>query len=128
MRTAHAKPMPLWRWLLLMLVVVLVFLGTLVFGADEMCRRDIAERQPLYPGAEIIETDYNFLRPRAMGTTHLTLLAPDDTETVRAWIRETNLRLLRAERFRGLANTMWEVYPNPEGEGTLMRYYSSCGE
>ena len=80
------------------------------------------------PGAEIVSQEYELWRPRAMGTTTTVLQTDDDEETLKQWLRERNLELLRAERFRGLAALTWGVHPPREGvpEGRLV-YVSSCG-
>ena len=114
-------------------------LGAIVLGAiglvllfvlfiDVACHSDIVSRQMMYPGAEIVSQEYDLWRPRAMGTTTLVLQTDDDEETLKQWLRERNLELLRAERFRGLAALTWGVQPVREGvpEGRLV-YISSCG-
>ena len=103
-------------------------MGLFVLGIDQVCYNDVVHRQPIYPGAEVIETEYSFLRARAIGSTKLVLSTPDDIETVRQWIRDMNIDLLKRDEFRGLAALNWQAQPNPEGEGTLLYYYSSCGE
>ena len=122
------KQPSLWRWFLMMFFIALVFVGVLVLGSDQLCYSDTVSRQPLYPGAEIIKTEYSFIRARGFGTTRMTLQTPDDPDTVNEWRRQTNLELLRADRFRGLASTEWMVQPDPDGEGSLFLYFSSCGE
>ena len=99
-----------------------------VLGVDQLCYSDTVGRQAIYPGAEIIESEHSFLRPRAFGFTRLMLSTPDDIETVRQWIRDMNLELLRQDRFRGLSSLNWQAQPNPDGDGSLLIYTSSCGE
>lgn len=125
---ATSKQPSTWRWLVMLFLIGVVFLVVLVLGSDQLCYSDIVGRQPLYPGAEIVDADYNFLRARGFGTTTLTLWTPDDPDTVNEWKRAMNLELLRAEKFRGLASTGWEVQPDPDSDGSLFLYFSSCGE
>lgn len=103
-------------------------MGLFVLGIDQVCYNDVTHRQPIYPGAKVIDTEYSFLRARAIGHTKLTLWTPDDIETVRQWIRDKNIELLQKNEFRGLATLDWQAQPNPDGEGTLLIYYSSCSE
>ena len=39
-------------------------MGLFVLGIDQVCYNDVVHRQPIYPGAEVIETEYSFLRAR----------------------------------------------------------------
>ena len=97
----HKAP-PLWRTVLTMLVggVGLIVLIVLLF--DQVCYMDITDRQTMYPDAEIVAETYDMFRPRAMGMTTLVLQTDEDEETLKQWLRERNLELLRANRFRGL--------------------------
>ncbi len=123
----HRSP-PLWRSLLTIVLGAIVLVALFVLLIDQVCYMDIVSRQMMYPGAEIVSEEYDFLRPRAMGITTLILQTEDDEETLKQWLRERNLELLRAERFRGLAAINWGVQPVREGvpEGRLV-YVSSCG-
>lgn len=124
----HQKSPPLLRTLLTMVLAALLLIVLIVLGADAICHQDIVSRQPLYPSAEIISEEYDVLRARALGITTLVLQTADDEETMRQWIRERNLELLRAGRFRGLAALSWFVQPPGERvpEGRLV-YVSICG-
>lgn len=123
----HRSP-PLWRTLLTMVLGGFLFVLLFVLLMDQVCYSDITSRQMMYPGAEIVFEDYDFIRPRGMGYTTLVLQTEDDEETLKQWLRERNLELLRAERYRGLAALTWGVQPVKEGvpEGRLV-YASSCG-
>ena len=94
-------------------------LGLFVLVIDQVCYNDTVSRQAIYPGAEIIESEHSFLRPRAIGSTRIVLSTPDEIEVVRQWIRDMNLDLLQRDEFRGLAALNWQAQPNPEGEGSL---------
>ncbi len=123
----HRSP-PLWRTLVAILLGAFLFVLLFVLLIDHACHMDIVSRQMMYPGAEIVSEEYDLLRPRAWGFTTLVLQTDDDEETLKQWIRERNLELLRAERYRGLAAITWGVQPVEEGvpEGRLV-YASSCG-
>ena len=122
------RPPPLWRSLLALLLSGFLFILLFVLLMDQVCYSDITSRQMMYPGAEIISADYDLLRPRGMGYTTLILQTDDEEETLKQWLRERNLELLRAERYRGLAAITWGVQHVREGvpEGRLV-YASSCG-
>ena len=123
----HKAP-PLWRTVLTMLVGGVGLIVLIVLIIDQVCYMDITSRQTMYPDAEIVAETYDMFRPRAMGMTTLVLQTDDDEETLKQWLRERNLELLRANRFRGLAALNWGVHPVREGvpEGRLV-YISSCG-
>lgn len=111
--------------LLILMAVALGAVLTLVASADVMCSVDIERRLPIYPGAEVITTDYNFVRPRAMGVTRMHFRIADDAETVRQWYRDHTLALLDADAFSGLALVERQV--NETDEGTELILYSECG-
>lgn len=124
----YHKTTPLWKVLLIMVGSTVACMGVFVFSLDEVCRANIAMRQPLYPNAEVMTTEYSLFRPRAMGITRLTLATADDPETVRQWFRDVTMDLLQREQFRGIASLNYQVHENPEGEGSLINLYSECGE
>ncbi len=124
----YHKSAPVWKVLLIMVGCTVACMGIFVFSLDEVCRANIAMRQPLYPNAEVITTEYSLLRPRAMGITRLTLATADDAETVRQWFRDLTIDLLQKGEFRGIASLNYHVRENPEGEGSLIDLYSECGE
>jgi len=118
------RPPPLWRTLLTLLLSGLLFILLFVLLMDQACYSDITSRQMMYPDAEIVFADYDLFRPRGMGYTTLVLQTDEDEETLKQWMRERNLELLRAERYRGLAAITWGVQPGHEGR---LVYASSCG-
>ncbi len=122
---AIGKKTPTYRILLILFLSAIGCVTSLIVLADELCRRDIARRQPYYPNVELVEREYDFLRPRAMGITHITFHTDDDEETVRQWMRDITLDLLDRDQFHGLASVGWETQPGESG-GTLIFYYSEC--
>ncbi|MCY4526811.1 MAG: hypothetical protein OXB89_09400 [Anaerolineaceae bacterium] len=123
----HRSP-PLLRTLITMILGAFAIIALFVLLIDQVCHMDITSRQMMYPDAEIVSQEFDLWRPRALGYTTLVLQTDEDEETLRQWLRERNLELLRAERFRGLAALNWGVHPPREGvpEGRLV-YVSSCG-
>lgn len=118
------RPPPLWRTVVTLLLSGFLIVLLFVLLMDQACYSDITSRQMMYPDAEIVFADYDFFRPRGMGYTTLILQTDDDEETLKQWMRERNLELLRAERYRGLAAITWGVQPGQEGR---LVYASSCG-
>ena len=114
------------RSLAIMLVFVVICLAVILVASDQVCRLNIDQWMPVYPEAEQVRLEYDFVRPRALGTTLGVYFSPDDNETVRIFYRENILALLRAEQSRGLASTHWDTEPQPDG-GTLITLYSECG-
>ncbi len=123
----HKAP-PLWRTVLTMVLGAIILIVLFVLLIDQVCHSDITSRQMMYPDVEIVSEDYDLFRARALGFTTLVLQTNEDEETLRQWIRDRNLELLRANRFRGLAALTWGVRPVREDvpEGQLV-YISSCG-
>ncbi len=122
------QSLSLMRTVFTMILGAIIFVALIVLLFDQVCYMDITDRQTMYPDAEIVSQEYDLFRPRAMGITTLVLQTDDDEETLKQWLRERNLELLRAERWRGLAALNWGVQPAREGvpEGRLV-YVSSCG-
>lgn len=113
---------------LALLLLSFTCIGTLLFGADQVCHANIEQWIPLYPEATIVSAEHNWIRARAMGSTTVMLSTEDDAETARQFYRDVTIALMRAEQSRGLASTGWNVVPNPNGDGSLITLYSSCGE
>ncbi len=124
----YSKPTPLWKVFFFMLLGIFACMALFLFAIDEVCRTNIATRQPLYPDAEVVSSTHSLLRPRAMGITRMTLSTPDEEESVRQWFRDLTLDLLRRGEFRGIASVEYRVRSASEGAGTLIDLYSECGE
>ncbi len=118
------------RPLLFLILFSILCMGSMVLVADEMCHRNITRRQPLYPDAQRIEHNYNFLRSQGMGITRMTLETDDDEETVREWMRQVALELLEAEAFGGIATVSWryEAISEDADSGTRIYLYSECAQ
>ena len=57
---------------------------------------------PLYPDGETVDVQYDFIRPRAWGTTTWIMTTADDVETVKQFYRDTRLYTLK-NKTRGIA-------------------------
>src|SRR5690349_13692239 len=86
------------------LIVIGIIIGIFVaiFGiADIACNSTIEKWSPMYPNAEVVEVEYNFLRPRGMGVTNMVMHSPDDAQTVRDWYLDNFRRLAIDNEGRG---------------------------
>jgi hypothetical protein len=110
-------------------VVIVLIIGAVIFGiADYACNRTIETWTPIYPNAEVVALDYNFIRPRGMGVTNMTLNSPDDAETVRKWYLDNLTKLSRENAGRGSGTNSWNIDEGPDGEGSLIYLSSRCGQ
>lgn len=118
--------------------VLMIFVGiiacvlVLLVTVDWACRRDIDLWMPVYPNAELVAAETNFVRVRAMGVSSATYRTPDDSDTVRSWYTQHRRDLtssLTAEGdapARGLAATRYQILDDPAGDGTLIIQHSEC--
>lgn len=102
------------------------FLLLFAFGADQLCRNDIAKRLPFYPDAELVFQEKDLLRYRAAGTTTMVFHSTDDPEVVQQWYRDLNLEQLDQGILRGFADISRRSEANPDG-GTTIYYRTACG-
>ena len=123
----NRHPLPLYKSILILLLVAFGCIITILVPADLTCRSNINQWIPLYPDAITISSEHNFIRSPAMGTSTVILLSMDDEETIKQFYRDNFMALLDEEKSRGLATTRWFVEPNPDGEGTFITLYSECG-
>ena len=102
-------------------------IGVIIGGADIKCGSDIDAWAPLYPNAQTVSVDYDFIRPRAMGTTIWIQTSTDDIETIKQFYRDNTIDMLNS-RTRGLASTDWHVEPD-ENDSSINRIvlFSACG-
>ena len=112
------------RNIVLLLILVFGCPGSIVLVADIGCNISINTWLPLYPGAEQVSVDYNFIRPRGMGSTLMVFQTPDDPETVEAFYHQNALNLVNEGIPRGIGGMDFHAEPNPEG--TLLALYSHC--
>lgn len=116
---------------LISVVVVIASIGLCILavsaGLDVACRADIDNWVPIYPGAEIVEMEYQGpFRPRAMGATAVMLYSEDPPNVVRSWYYQHIVDLARRRVSRGFATTSREIEAAPDGEGTHIYLFSTC--
>src|SRR5690606_27411437 len=119
------------RWIrniVLLLLLVFGCPGSIAIVADITCYNNISTWLPLYPGAESVSIDYNFIRPRGLGSTFIVLRTPDNPETVEAFYQQHMEALVSRNTPRGMGTTDFSAAKNPEPEygGSLIFLYSRC--
>jgi hypothetical protein len=122
------KAFRLVRNIVFALVLIFACPAILIGGADIACSALIEQWLPMYPDAEVVSAEYNFIRARASGRTMMTLSTPDEAETVRQFYRDNIIKLMNEEAPRGNASTDWKVEENTEGDGSLIYLASVCGQ
>lgn len=114
------------RNIVLFLLLVFGCPGSAAVVADIACNVSINTWLPLYPDAETVSVEHNFIRARGLGTTLMVLKTPDDPDTVEAFYRQNIQDLVNAGTPRGMGSTDWSAQENPDGDGTLLALYSRC--
>jgi predicted membrane protein len=123
----NQHPPSLLKFVIILFLVAFIFIGSIVFITDIQCNSDIETWVPLYPNAETVSVEYDFIRARAIGNTRLIQVSPDDVETVKQFYRDNLIELLNARRSRGLASTDWRIEPDEETGGSRIILLSACG-
>lgn len=114
------------RNIVLLLLLVFGCPGSMAIVADIACYQSIDTWMPLYPGAETVSADFNFIRPRGLGSTLIVMRTSDDPETVEAFYRQNVDALVNKGTPRGMGTTDFFAQENPEREGSLITLYSRC--
>lgn len=94
-----------------------------VIGLDAACYEYNSRWAPIYPGAVEVEIDYDFIRPQGMGNTYMVYETPDERLDVQAWYIEQRAN---AGSSQGIGSAGFQVIEHPDGDGSLIRLYSSC--
>ncbi len=104
-----------------------LFIALIVLIVDVKCAYDVEDWwMPLYPNGETVDVQYDFIRPRAWGTTTWTMTTTDDVETVKQFYRDTRLYTLK-NKTRGIAWGESNVQPLEDGSGSRIILFSVCG-
>jgi hypothetical protein len=101
---------------------------------DELCHSEIERTLPLYPHAELVSQQNEFLRPRAMGRTYLVLATTDLAADVSQWYRDNRLKLTSHDQNEsgrnlspnGLAAVSYRVAQDNVTGQTLIYLVSEC--
>lgn len=105
---------------------ILIFVGALFLGLDQVCVSDANKRLPRYPGAERIEETHNGLRPRGVGNTLEVFLSQDSSKTIEVWYAELALEAVQSGKTRGVANLSHWLEPDASGQGVRIYNLSQC--
>lgn len=124
-----------------LLSIVMIIIGIIICSAssigaiDFYCRNDINHWMPVYPDAELIETQEDgFFRVRASGITRQVYYTPDSPNEVRQWYRDYRQDITSGqfnsenpnEALSGVATTNRSIKEDPDSDGSLISYYSEC--
>lgn len=108
-----------------MVGVAVAFIAAIILIGDLKCAYDVEDWwMPLYPNGETIDVQYDFLRPRAWGTTTWTMTTTDDVETVKQFYRDTRLFTLK-NKTKGIATGDSKALPLEQTVAATERHYDS---
>lgn len=120
------------RGCLLFLVISLigVFLCVIVVyaGAEYACERDAKRWLVDYPGSQLVEEEYSWLRPFGIGRTVRTLYTTDARVDVSRWYTEHSIELdQEGKSLEDSYPTMrWRLTNVPDDGGTSIQLFSEC--
>jgi hypothetical protein len=123
----NKRPPGILKYTIILVLASCTCLGSLVFVGDVQCNSDIETWVPLYPNAETVSVEYDFIRARAWGNTQWVQVSSDDPETVKQFYRDNIIKLSDERRGKGLAGTHWIVEPDGETGGSRITLLSTCG-
>jgi hypothetical protein len=114
-------------------ILLLMFgcvLASFVFF-DRTCYGYLSRRLPIYPGAEIVSRQHNFVSEWGVGNTVMTLYTPDAPEVVQAWYARESGGYLRQAIQSGdwgyrMAQGDWAVAPDARGTGSQVILFGTC--
>jgi hypothetical protein len=120
--------------ILVILLAIMLCSIVSVLAIDELCHSEIDRTLPLYPQAELVSQQHEFLRPRAMGRTYVVLATTDLAADVSQWYRDHRLKLAtRGEDAsgrnlspNGLASVSYRVSQDAVTGQTLIYLVSEC--
>lgn len=106
-----------------------------IAGLDFRCGLDIDKWQPVYPDAELVDTEESgFFRDRASGRTIQTYYTSDEPVLVRRWYSEYRRELTSGQynvdnpnaSVRGLSTNTRQITEDPDTGGSYIRLFSEC--
>lgn len=115
---------------LVVLVAILLCSGVTMFAADRLCYGALSQRLPLYPNGTVISRVHNLFSEFGMGNTVVSIVTPDDQDTVRNWYGAATGAYMRSEGFGSpfftLARGQWDVSRGENGEGSMVILFGTC--
>lgn len=106
-------------------ITALTILATL--GFDKACSDAGKTWLPTYPGAELVEESYSFLRMFGIGTSRRVLFSSDDYLDVRRWYQDSDIENSRNNASRGGA-TFNVLAQEANGGGTDIIITFECAK
>ncbi|TVR24389.1 MAG: hypothetical protein EA396_01480 [Anaerolineaceae bacterium] len=104
-------------------LVMICSVSSFVLVGDQMCRNELNSYLPPYPDAELIYTDYNFIRPFGIGQTVKQYYSEDDPITIRAWYGPF---IAERSRTRRLTRGEYHAVRADDGEGSYIFLVGRC--
>lgn len=135
---ARKRKNSIWRTIVttvLIIVGIIVCSTSFVVALDFYCRADINHWMPVYPDAELVETQQSgFFRERASGITVQIYYTSDSQATVLDWYADYRRELTTGQynaanpdaAMRGIATTNRRIVDDPDTGGSFITYYSEC--
>ena len=103
----------------------IAILGLIIVIGDVKCAYDVEDWwMPLYPNGQTVDVQYDFIRPRAWGTTTLTMTTTDNVETVKQFYRDTRLFTLK-NKTKGIASGDSRVLPLEQSLAAAERHHDA---
>lgn len=118
------------RGCLLIMVCVFMCSGVSFFAVDQLCQNGLRPQLPLYPGAQVVYDEHNFVNRFGMGITTVLLHTPDDEQVVNAWygrtIGATMREALKNGSGGGWGQASYTVEASADGSGSDITLYGKC--
>ena len=127
-RRSSLSPKGCLLFLLISIMGVFLCMVTVYAGVEYSCQRDATQWLVDYPGSELVEEEYSWLRPFGIGRTVRTLYSIDARTDVNRWYSQYRLELDREGKVLndGFATMRWQIANASDGEGTSIRLSSEC--
>jgi len=110
---------------LILVGTAILFIAAIILIGDLKCAHDVEDWwMPLYPNGQTVDVQYDFIRPRAWGTTTLTMTTTDDVETVKQFYRDTRLFTLK-NKTKGIASGDSRVLPLEQSLAAAERHHDA---
>ena len=110
---------------IILVSAAIIFIAAIILVGDFKCAYDVEDWwMPIYPNGVTVDYEYDFLRPRAWGTTTWTMTTTDDVETVKQFYRDTRLFTLK-NKTKGIAAGDSRVLTLEDGIASARDHYDS---
>ena len=94
--------------------------------ADVTCNGSIEIWLPLYPDAEVVSVQHNFIRPRALGSSLMILRTDATADQIEDFYRQNIDTLINQGTPRGMGSTDFQVEPDQDSGGSLILLFTRC--